>query len=535
MDFTDRFLIATPSLSGVTIADLTDEQLETIAPSVKEFSDMVRTYSALINRKGAKQIYFICTEQVDPRIALILAAARDGQGLRLFPDLSAVKQVMFGQTDPSETAFVNPDNNIFTQGVRRVAAALTAATLIGQLAQIEEQAKHAEILENRAIGDLDRLLKVPDLATVTERKASGEDETKSFYFQPFEMELGSRIVKAEFFMASNAISSWQTVNNYTGSFSTAHIVADLADAINSYTLTQQNGNLIAAPILGDESSFYKLEFKARKRDVEVSCEVISVRFNFTDNPREVLPFKWGTSPAGLNDQFINSVLLAVQQGKLATASVTGSDRNKGEPTVIYFKRAPVNNAGEVLDWKGDILSQATWTAQGNLTFRISPMMTENKTVSISYLTNLDTNEQTKLDALRPNQVAETLLNELFAIKGDTLALGALIRNDYPDNPSALVALELIAFSVTNPEAWLILDILELPADVQVAVGNLVAPLTPFSSKPRSIRVESKFFAGVSSSLRPNTTEVKVNPKVVKAPISERLQAVRDHDSYRVTD
>ncbi|EKQ70395.1 hypothetical protein OsccyDRAFT_0682 [Leptolyngbyaceae cyanobacterium JSC-12] len=533
MDFTDRFIIATPALSGVDLETLTDEQLETLSPPVKDFSRMVREYSALLSRKGSKSIYLICTEQVDPRIALVLAGARDKVGVRLFPDLNSVKQVMFGKTDPSESAFVNAERNMFTQGVRRIAAALTAALLIGQLAQIEEQAKHSEFLEKSALADLQRLLEVPDIAVATAQKLEGEGEVKSFFFQPFSLELGSRILRAEFFMPSTTTSTWQIVNNYTGKFTTARIVADLADAINSYTLTQQTSNIIAAPILGDESTLYKIEFKARHRDASIACEVITARFTFTDNPNEPLPFKWGVSPAGLNDQFINSLLLAVQQGKASVVGVTAADRERGEPTVLYFKRAPKNSNGDILDYEGDVISSSIWGAQGNLTFRVSPMMDENVTLPVPYLTNVDAIQQTKLDAMRPNQVAELLLNQLFQIKGDTLALGALIRNDYPDNINALVALELIPFSVTNPEAWLILDLIDIPQDILVAVGNLQAPLTPFSSKPRSVRVESKFYAALAQNIRTTNQQVTAVPKVVKSPISDRLQAVRDDSTYRV--
>lgn len=533
-DFTDRFLIATPTLVGVELSTLTDDQLDALSPEVKEYSSLVRSYSSLLKSKGSLEIYSIATKQVDPRIALILAASRDNVGIRIFPDLTTVKQVMFGQTDPSASAFVNPELNIFTQGVKRVSAAMTASILIGQLSQIEEQAKHSIVLEENAIKDLQRLVQVPDVAAIAQTKVAAEDETKSFYFQPFELELGSRIIRAEFFMASTASSSWQVINNYTGKFSTASIVADLADAINSYTLTQQSSNIISAPILGDSSSFYKIEFKARQRDANISAEVISVRFRYVDEPTEPLPFKWGVAPSGLNDKFINSLLLAVQQGKATTVGVTSTSRT-GDPTVLYFKRAAVNNNGDVLDYVGNPISDAIWAAQGELTFRVSPTMTENQTVDVPYLTDVDPDKQAMLEALRPNQVAELLLDQLFAIKGDTLALGALIRNDYPDNANALVALELIAFSVTNPESWLILDIVNLPADVQIAVGNLQGPLTPFSSKSRSVRVESKFYAAVAQQLQTTTKEVKVAPKIVKAPISDRLQYVRDQSNYRVTE
>jgi hypothetical protein len=488
---------------------------------------MVRQYSAIIRTKTPKEIYLIITNQTDPRIALILAAATDKQGLRLFPDLLTVKQVMFGPSDPSGQSFVNPVNNIFVDGLKRVTAALCASILIGQLAQIHEQAQHSHILEEQALADLNRLLQVPDIKDI--RTTASEQSSHAFYFEPKTLDLTQDPIRTEFYMASGTTTGWYQVGTYSGQTSTGQIVADIADAINTQTLVVGVSNVIAAASLGDPSGLYSINFNARQRELTISCEVITIRFITTSgNP---LPFQWGLERSVLRTEPLNSALLTVQQGKASTNAITtNSTKNDDAPTVLYFRRVSVNDAGQPLQFDGTVIPDGEWKTNTNLTFRVSPMMSESDTVTIPYETSTDPLEQTRLNLLRPSVVAETLLNALFSVKGDTLSLGALVRNDNPTNPNSLVAIELIAFSVTNPQCWMILDVLEIPPDVQMAVGNLTGPLTPFSNKPRSIRVESKFHTAYGVK-HLGQIDAGAGPKAVKIPVSSRLQAIREDRFY----
>lgn len=529
--FNDRFILKYPALSSVDIDQLTDSQLETLAPDVKVFASMVKGYSVIIRRKPTKEIYNLVTQQVDPRISLILATARDNVGIRLFPNLDTVKSVMFGP-DNQAAEFEDTDLNIFVEGVKRAAAALTASILIGQLAQIEEQAKHSIILESQAIADLDRILKVPDLQAALEASTSAKANTEdslSFYFEKKSLNLTSSTLRAELFMPSSLTTGWSTVGEYTGKFTTANIAADLADAINSVTLVNNTSNIIAAPVLAAGTSLHKIDFLARERDVNISAEVISFRVSILGSDEGVVPFKWGLDSSSLENETINSLILTVQQGKAGAVSGSASSTSKAgssQPVVLYFRRASVNPNDEIVNFDGTLTPKSIWSSTGNLKFRISPNQAASVDVAIPYLV-------TQNDKNRPSQVAEALLTGMYTVKGATRALGALFRNDDPTSATSYSALELIAFSVTNPETWLILDVLEIPRDIEMAVGDLTSPLTPFSNKPRSIRVESIYKPSVSAISTGSDTALVSAPTSIPLGTSGFIrQALEKGDSWR---
>lgn len=492
--FDDRFTYSNPSLAAVNVDTLSDAQLESLSPELKEMTAMVRRHSVLLRKKTASEIYNTITEHADPQIALVLAAAKDKKGVRIFPNLTVVKQLMFGPPDNSSEIFLSEDFNIFVQGIRRVSAALAASTLIGQLAQLPEQAQHSIVLEKQALSDLDRIISVPDLEALTKTNtATNSDDDQAFFIEVKELNLNSTI-RVEVYLSSALSSGWTLVNNYTGELNTSSIAVDLADAINSETLVAKESNILAAPILAYKSGLHALRFSARTRSADVATEVIIARItHLKDGVQEPLPFKWGVEATYLNYESVNSALIAVSQGKVTTATSANAKANASaqEPIVLYFKRTTVTETGEVYDYKASLVPQAVWST-GRLSFRISPTVTTETTVAVPRLFDPSAAEQLALDNQRPAQVALLLLNELFKSKAQTRALGALIRNDDPTSINPLVGLELVAFSVTNPETWLVLDLLEVPADILVAVGDLKGPITPFSNKPRSVRVESKY-------------------------------------------
>jgi hypothetical protein len=514
--FDDRFILKYPALASVSLEQLTDSQLETIAPDTKVFASMVRGYSVIIRRRSTKEIYEIATLQVDPRIALILAASRDKLGVQLFPNIDTVKALMFGPTDVS-TTFEDTSLNIFVEGIKRVSAALTASILIGQLSQLPEQSQHAVILERQALDDLDRIIKVPDLevALKDSTRASNEVDDYAFYFEKKDISLGSSTIRAELFMPSSLSTGWNLVGNYTGNFTSSQIVADLADAINTVTLVNKSSNIIAAPVLSAGPNLHKIDFLARERDVAITAEVISLKLTYLGNTKKEIPFKWGISVANLEPTTINSLILSVQQGRAgAVSGSSGSNTSaKSQPVVLYFRRRTISTLEEVIDYDGNSIPKSIWT-NGKLIFRISPNQASSVEIEIPYLVNTAT--QLTLDKDRPSQVAEALLNGMYAVKGATRALGSLFRNDDVTNlTSSYSALELIAFSVTNPETWIILDVLEIPLDIEMAVGDLVAPLTPFSNKSRSIRVESVYRNNSSVNIIDSSFTAKSAPRSVQ--------------------
>lgn len=478
MDFSDRFQISSPGFDPATLPNLTQDQIRVVCPELAEMIEQVKAYSVLLRKKTAQEIYNVITRQADPRIALILAAGRDNHGNQLFPNMSRVKAFMFGP--PPSSALVADvefeEHDIFVDGLKRVSGALTASIIIAQLAQIPEQANHAIQLEKQAIEDIDRILQVPELAAFTTPSTTTETikEKPALYFEVLDLDLGSRSLKVEAFMPSELVSDWGTVGVYTGSLNTSNIVADIADYINSITLNNTSTNILAAPVLAGEYNLHKVEFDTRLRQLNIYTDVIIVKITYLDEQDNliVVPFNWGPEVKYLKPYSINSVLLEIQQAKVTT--LTDSESTTiSDLSVLYFRRRYEDEEGNPIDLD---LSPAQI-----FTFRVSPTMDENLTVPFPRIAP---------DEDRPNQIATLLLNELFAMKYDTKALGTIIQNDPYDTTPYYSAVQLRSWTLTRVVTELILDVLELPIDIEVALGNILGPVTKFAHKPRSIKVAS---------------------------------------------
>lgn len=102
----------------------------------------------------------------------------------------------------------------------------------------------------------------------------------------------------------------------------------------------------------------------------------------------------------------------------------------------------------------------------------------------------DVNKQKYLDNNRPNQVALLILDELVKRKEELILLGAVVKNEgLEESERPVCGIELVGFAVTELEEWLILDILEIPKDIEIATGSLFEVLTNYSNRPRSLKID----------------------------------------------
>lgn len=523
MEFSDRFKISNSAFSEEVLTDLLDDEVEAVSKELASMLLMVKRHSVLLRSKTVEEVYYAITEHADPRIALVLAAGRDEAGRQLFPSWEVVKHSMFGVSyQGATTPYYQRD--VFISGIRRVSASLAASVLIAQLAQIPEQKQHAELIERQALDDLDRILKVPNIleSGYVDNK---EEDKKGFYFQAKEFGVKNATLVAKVFMSSQTYRGWVVFGEYVGKVSTANIVVDLADYINRVTLESnaQSGNVLASPVLAADMNaggdIHAVEFDARTKDAVIHTEVISVQFELGAETK--MPFLWGVKSSLLKTYTVNSALVKVHNGRI-TLSTLHQDIDKQPPTVIYFRRRLLTE-GKLLDDSGDEIT-AGRLVDNKFTYRISPTMTENKVVKVPYLTNSDGDIQAYLDTDRPSQVATILLNGLFEVKGEVKALGAIVRNDPKTIPNPITGLELVGYSATDPEVHLILDVLTLPLDIEVAIGNLLGPLTAFSHKPRSIKARTHY--DTNQPMR-GVDRVNDEAKLVKLPPSELLGVFRD--------
>jgi hypothetical protein len=526
--FGDRFTYANPGMVALlpNLDSLSDQQLAAASPQLAMMGAMVRRHSILLRSAKLSEIYRVITEQSDPRIGLRLAAAKNEQGMNIFPSIDAVKAAMFGPASDTDSNFVDAHLNVFVDGVRRVSVALAVSWMIGQFAQVEEQRRHGELLEKQALADLDFLIKTYEKAQI-KPNLEEEERKQAFYFEDKELNL-TRSLVVEVYIPNKVATNWAPVGTYTGVVRTGTIVADLCDVVNDLTLNAKESNLIASPVLGGFQGLHRVDVEARVRDAVVSYELISIRIRWQGAPWEELPFRWGVDTAHLNTEFLNSVLVRVEKGVVQTLTAGLTEDDERVPKVLYFRRGPLNEAKNPVDAFGNEIPTPRW-ASANLTFRISPTMQANETIVINRAVDGNPLVQEQLDAQRYSEVPLALLNRLFELKGQSIrALGALIRNDDPQQSGAMAALELVAYTLNQSETWMILDVLELPPDIQMAVGDLRGPITTFSNKPRSIRVPAEFIKSVAGAERP-TQAGPTCPKVVPMSESTKLKDIK----YRV--
>lgn len=461
MNFSDRFTLLYSGLNIATIDILSEQEFNANYLILNEMILSVKRHSVLLSKKSRSEIYYALTEHADPKIGLILASARDKSGNQIFATTDIVKQFMFAQeTDEAQSSDVTfRDKTVFVDGIKRVSTALAAALLIGQLAQVPEQQQHSEYLEKQAIADLDRILQVPELQDLikadTLAKSDDEKVIKSFYFKPGVYELANPLLMQVFISGSN---NWILVGSYSNKVNTATLIAELADTINSYTLTSQISNLVAAPVLAGDNSIHRLDFSSRSRDLILSSELVSVRFISNDNSVKV-PFIWGIDLYNLTNYYLNSLILITQIGKV-TSLAGSSDDDKLKLNVLYFQQ------------RTDITPTTD-----DIEYRISPTMDETRFITI---------ESTAQDRAAGATLA--LLNDLFEEKANNNVLGSIIQNDPETNTLVYSGIHLVSFIINNSITEYILDIVSLPEDIELALGNKLGPITSFSNKPRSVTV-----------------------------------------------
>lgn len=478
-----------------------DSELEDLSPRLATYAKEVRRYSVFLDQKSTWDIYQTATIHADPHIALVLAAADDQEGSPLFPTEGSVKEVLYGVVSGA----VVGNNELLSDGVRRVSIALTSSILVGQLSQIPEQFQHANSIKKQALEDLDRIIAIPDSLKenkVEEKKASNT----SFYFNPTDITFDANdTLTARIYIPSisSGATQWETVNTYNSEVSTAEIVSDIADTVNQLTLINSSLNLLASPALAGPSGTHFIEFYPREVVEGIQSEVVSIQFDYWDDSEgknlSQLPFSWGVNFKNLNSYPLNSTIII---SDFDSEKVKTSDPEKDsseKQTALYFK-----SSGEPIQ-------------DHKVKFRINPTDREEREVDIS----------SEMDPLkRPGAAVFAIANALTSYQDDTRVLAPIIRNDGPNVNDPMAAFKLVSFSLTNPEVYIILDILSLPKDLEIALGSVSKPLTGFSSRPKSIRVKSEFDSSLSENSTNNSGKGK-NFSLVSLPRSKTLDRIKD--------
>lgn len=542
LNFEDRFSYPDPNgpapgISKDVAQSLTSEELLQISPDLTEMVSIVRGYSVLLQRTSPLEIFNIITTDSDPRIALILSAARSKTNNEpLFGGLGQIKELMFA--DPAIPGASNYTNRtLFTDGIRRVSAALTAARIIGQLSQITEQASHADRIEDKALEELDRIINTWDINSGGDSGSAKKDEEEdipgAFYFEPKTFTVPAEKTLVVEWQSPSMNSSWDVVGTYSGSVDSWLIVNDLAEAINGQSLSNPDNVLLAAPELSGPyfvnrvnltpTQYHCLKFYPRRPLPGVLAYSINIRVNVVLNegasdssttafPVNQAPFIWGTQGDSLNNYIVNGSIILIRYNKLQGIRAAAEGYN---PFVLYFRNAFTYDE-----------TSTPPPSESKLVYRVQPWMnaemqttiddlesdmTQTIEVKIPRLVSDDPAKQLELDNNRFSQVSLAMSTALTEIEIDSFLASAIIRNDPITMPSPMSALELVPWSRQRIISAIVLDILEVPSDIELATGDRSRPLSSFSSKPRSGMVSNPW-SNTSSSILLKKEKTYVSPR-----------------------
>lgn len=505
--FGERFIFDNPDLEQYIndTENPEDDQLEQLSSRLAFFAKEVRRYSVFLDQKSTWEIYLTTTVHADPHIALVLAAADNNGGTPQFPSEESIKQVLYGIDIQQQFS----NNKLLADGVRRVSIALSASILIGQLSQIPEQFQHANGIKKQALEDLDRIVALPELKDSKSTKADELEGTNStFYFtrKAIPLSIGDTLT-AEIYVPSIATESseWKLVNSYdeTDEVTTAKIVADIADKVNEMTLVNKSFNLLASPSLSGPLSTHFIKFYPREILNYVQAESISIRFKYYKDTEgtllETLPFDWGVELEFLSSYPLNSIIILSDPKTGSTETKGVNEEDKEIQNTVYFRNDPnVTISDHIIE------------------FKINPTDQEVRQVSISNI--LDPKK-------RAGAAVFALAQELSQRQNTTRILGPIVRNDNESVNQPISAFSILSFALTYPETFIVLDILKLPKDLEIALGSSIRAFTSFSSRPKSLRVESVI--NTTASKRVSSLSKAKSFGVTRMPNSKTLQNIKD--------
>jgi hypothetical protein len=365
----------------------------------------------------------------------------------------------------------------FSDGIRDVSVRFAASIFVGAFATQPFQKDTAEWLYRTAIDNLQRIIDLQQKATAIAAltKTDAALDLARFYFQPAYIQVADPIEVSFFIPNFVSNSNWVLVREYLpGTYiHTRQIAADIAFAINTYTLDPLNRtNLIAAVNQAGDQEYPYIDFCMRSMVVGFISELISIRIQYTNNPTQLLPFTWGLLLSDLKPYAINSQILILKNPKESTlTALTVDTSNRTGRTVLYFRASPT-----------------VTIPTGDLTYRVSVTEDLIETATIVPST-----------APRYSQAALALVNALHNQRAKTKLLGSLIQNDPASTIGGVAGVDLLAWRATNPETKLVLDVLSIPTDLEIALGDETGPHIDFTTNPLTALVSPNFQKSIPAS------------------------------------
>ncbi len=495
MDWSRRFAVADPNFATVLASTLTPtEQTYAQSALLVRMAKTIRHYSKLLNGAKLEEIYHTIVRDTDYELAFLLLAAKDENRSPLFSPVQ-VSAMLFGEP-------VLTNYSEFTDGLTELSCKFAASKLINAFAVVEEQVKAAELLRKQADETLNFVIKAQQNVSKSSSSSGVEDERikqARLYFEDKEFVTNAELQAAFFLPTQTGSSGWTIAASYPAQtqISVRRIVLDLSLQINNFTLDPTRGaNVIASVSQSGEGGYPYLDFALRDYLLGYNADSIAIRFTSGDS---IVPFSWGLTTLDLRPTQVNSCILLQRSPKDSRLSTTSTGDNASSSEVrydcIYFRNL-----------------QGAVSTTGNLSYRTSVTsdITET-TISTSALIP------------RYSQEALALIDALNLSKKATNLVGAIVRDDPDTISSGMSAVRIIPWPVTSPITYLVMDILSVPSDIEIALGDMRGPQTAFTNLALSLVCQPLFQRLSSTTSSSNFTNRGSKAEVV----SIQLQSQRD--------
>ena len=530
------FVAGVPQVSKDALFDITDQELidastNTGVPNgyddLGDYECMVREHSVVLKKAKVGTIVQVATRHSDPRVALCLAACkRREDNTPLFPGQASICELMYNNNS------TQPNNALFSDGIRRASAALTAATLIARLSQVVEQHEHAKFIETQALADLAKICETFEPPTTTTTDDDATEKAACLFFAPndYTVTYGSPFGRRLFvrFYAPWLIetgSTWKWVShptNGTDYLNAAQLANEISQAINACSLNNTQIQIVTTVQHAGELGLHCLRIYPRRSVCKVIAEFITVQIWQEADPNTA-PSQWGPISTNLQTYTTNGIMFVLALDKSCAQDASGNPvEDEFDPTAIWFR----NEIGS-----GE---QAGTPVTGRLRFRVPPeydvecevtdfssyaWMPAYAQVATALLDNMFI--RTEVNAGDPPELSGTPPPGVFKTHEHTRGLGAIVRNDpFGEEAASMAAVKLIGWSVGNPTTHIVMDVLEIPNGVEMAVGNCQIPLTQFSRHPKSVRVPVQYSKDFFGELAPSPELENGQARIVRLNVGK---------------
>lgn len=367
----------------------------------QEFIAMVISHSSLLAPFSRKtlEVKAVAQTQSYPRIGLILSAAKNKDNTYLFCDPSDPTNLVTLQENVLD--LMTSSNSPFSEGITRIAAALTASVLIRQL-PINSDLKNIDLgnrIETQAIEDLDRIISLLgetnaissftsirnirggisiyislgiNKTSIPQSYFNVDPINEALNFEDVYPNQSVKVIDSLSIPADKLCycyyyhSGWEQETQNTNGFilevnppvegffelrdgwNAENIISSLAEAFNESALrfTSNKSNIIAAPVNGD-LSLYSASIIKKELYPEISDQYFSKVINF----RLLHRLSYINFDARRNSSVVNRELLIinfytvnkVSLGNTLYPSLTSTYRGTYSPLVLYSQ-------GDIVDY-----------------------------------------------------------------------------------------------------------------------------------------------------------------------------------------